>query len=231
MDSDPHVPLMARVCGRAMILSFLVILAASLFPISIRSSAWGNQVSNRILDAGMLPLLGVTFLRSACFLESASDGRRDPAAGRRLVRQRQSVRRLIQIGIGSLVLLAIWQVPLFISNLNQLDQQRFVESRQLSTRLAAVEQALRQAPDEVVDETWQQFVAAGLSSSKLVINDREQQRRTLLERIRLQWQQANQDLNRRGGQARFALVRNLARNLLLCGINIWAYRGLGTRLA
>lgn len=64
---DPHVPFMARVCGRSIILAFLIILVASLFPVNIRSSIWGSQISNRILDAGFLPLLGVTLLRTACF--------------------------------------------------------------------------------------------------------------------------------------------------------------------
>lgn len=228
---DPHVPFMARVCGRSIILAFLVILIASLFPISIRSSVWGNQVSNRILDAGVLPMLGVTLLRTACFLESGVDSRRDPVAAKRLLRQREAARRLIRLGMTSLLLLAIWQLPLFIDSLNLVDQQRTFESRQLSEKLTTAEQALRQAPHSMLDETWKQFVASGLSSSGKIIRDREQQRKALLERIRIQRQQANLGVSQRGTQARFALVRNLARNLLLCGVYITGYWGLGKRLA
>jgi hypothetical protein len=41
----------------------------------------------------------------------------------------------------SLILLAILQVPLFIGNLNQIDQQRTVESWQISAQLIAAGQA------------------------------------------------------------------------------------------
>lgn len=140
----------------------------------------GNQISNRILDAGVLPLLGVTLLRTACFLESGVDSRRDPVAAKRLLRQRESARRLIRIGIGSLLLLAIWQLPLFIGSLNLIDQQRMFESRQLSDKLTTAEQALRQASQAMVDETWKQFVVAGLSSSRQIIRDREHDARQCL---------------------------------------------------
>jgi hypothetical protein len=123
---DPHLPALARVCGRTMILAFLVVLAASLFPINLNSSSWGSQISSRILDAGVLPMIGVTLLCSACFLESGVDSRRHPNAAR-LLHHRESSRRLIQVGMASLIGLVIWQVPLFIGNLNQIDQQRIVE--------------------------------------------------------------------------------------------------------
>jgi hypothetical protein len=99
------------------------------------------------------------------------------------------------------------------------------ESRQLSDKLTTAEQALRQAPQAMVDETWKQFVVAGLSSSRQIIRDREQQRQAMLERIRIQRQQANLGVSQRGTQARFALVRNLARNLLLCCVYITGYWG------
>ena len=82
----------------------------------------------------------------------------------------------------------------------------------------------------MVDETWKQFVAAGLSSSRQIIRDQEQQRKAMLERIRIQRQQANLGVNQRSTQARFTLVRNLARNLLLCAVYITGYWGLGKRL-
>ena len=228
---DPHLPVMARVCGRTMILAFLVVLAASLFPINLNSSSWGSQISNRILDAGVLPMIGVTLLRSACFLESGVDLRRHPNAAKRLLRHRESSRRLIQVGRVSLILLAIWQVPLFIGNLNQIDQQRTVEIRQISAQLIAAEQALRQAPQEIINETWKRFTASGQVSSKQISIDREQPRKALLERIRVQQLNANLGVNQRGNQARFALFRNLGRNLLLCLIDVTGYWGLGQRLA
>jgi hypothetical protein len=138
---DPHLPALARVCGRTMILTFLVVPAASSFPINLNSSSWGSQISNRILDAGVLPMIGVTLLCSACFLESGVDSRRHPNAAKRLLRHRESSRWLIQVGMESLILLAILQVPLFIGNLNQIDQQRTVESWQISAQLIAAGQA------------------------------------------------------------------------------------------
>lgn len=228
---DPHLPVMARVCGRSMILAFLVVLAASFFPMNLNSSSWGSQISNRILDACVLPMIGVTLLRSACFLESGVDSRRHPNAAKRLLRLRESSRRLIQVGRASLILLAIWQVPLFVGNLNQIDQQRTVESKLISAKLSVLEQALRQAPQETVDETWKRFISSGQVSSKQISIDREQPRMALLERIRVQQQKANLGVSQRGNQARFALFLNLARNLLLCLIYVTGYWGLGQRLA
>jgi hypothetical protein len=57
------------------------------------------------------------------------------------------------------------------------------------------------------------------------------QREALLERIRAEQQKASAAVSQQGAQARFTLMRNLARNLLLCAIYITAYRGLGKGLA
>jgi hypothetical protein len=54
-----------------------------------------------------------------------------------------------------MVLLAIWQVILFSGNIDQIDQQRTVRSQQLTQRLSAAEQSLRQAPEAAVDQAWQ----------------------------------------------------------------------------
>jgi hypothetical protein len=43
--------------------------------------------------------------------------------------------------MASLIDLVLWQVSLFIGNLNQIDQQRTVESWQISAQLIAAGQA------------------------------------------------------------------------------------------
>jgi hypothetical protein len=73
--------------------------------------------------------------------------------------------------------------------------------------------------------------SAGFPALPEGINTQEEQREALLERIRAEQQQASLAVSQQGAQARFALMRNLARNLLLCGVYITAYRGLGKGLA
>jgi hypothetical protein len=225
-----QLPSIAKLCGRSLIFIFLVTLIAGFFPISIKSPIWGTQLSNRILDGGVLPLLGVALLRVSSSLQLDGDSRGEREASSRSTKRGGSVRRLTQIGVISMVLLAVWQVILFGGNIDQIDQQRTARSQQLTQRLSAAEQSLREAPQSAVDQAWQRLSSAGFSALPEGITSQEEQREALLERIRTEQQQANLAVSQQGAQARFALMRNLARNLLLCGVYITAYRGLGKGL-
>jgi hypothetical protein len=229
--ATPQLPSIAQLCGRSLIIIFLVTLIAGFFPITIKSPIWGSQLSNRILDGGVLPLLGVALLRVSSSLQFSGDSKGDREASIRLSKRRDSVLRLTQIGVISMVLLAIWQVILFGGNIDQIDQQRTARSQQLTQRLSAAEQSLREAPQSAVDQAWQRLSSAGFPALPEGINTQEEQREALLERIRSEQQQASLAVSQQGAQARFALMRNLARNLLLCGVYITAYRGLGKGLA
>lgn len=229
--ASPQLPSIAQLCGRSLIFVFLVTLIAGFFPINIQSPIWGSQLSNLILDGGVLPLLGVALLRVASSLQFAGDSKGDREASLRLSKRRQAVLRLSRIGVISMVLLAIWQVILFGGNIDQVDQQRTARSQQLSQRLTAAEQSLREAPQSAVDQAWQRLNAAGVAELPGASTNQKGQREALLERIRAEQQKASAAVSQQGAQARFTLMRNLARNLLLCAIYITAFRGLGKGLA
>lgn len=229
--TTPQIPAIAQLCGRSLIFIFLVTLIAGFFPVSIKSPIWGSQLSNLILDAGVLPLLGVALLRVGSSFQFSGDLKGDREASIKLSKRRNMVLRLTQMGAVSMILLAVWQIILFGGNINQVDQQRTARTQQLSQRLSAAEQSLRDAPQSAVDQAWQRLSSAGLSELPEGSNTQEGQREALLERIRLEQQKASVAVSQQGAQARFTLMRNLARNLLLCGIYITAYRGLGRGLA
>lgn len=229
--ATPQLPAIAQLCGKSLILVFLITLIAGFFPISINSPIWGSQLSNRILDGGVLPLLGVALLRVSSSLQLSGDIRGDRESSLRMSKRRNSVHKLSQIGVISMALLAIWQVVLFSGNIDQIDQQRTARSQQLTQRLNAAEQSLREAPQSALDQAWQRLSSEGFSALPEGVTSQEEQREVLLERIRAEQQKASVAVSQQGAQARFALMRNLARNLLLCAVFITAYRGLGRGLS
>ena len=64
---NPQVAMVARACGRTLILAFLVLVVAAALPFQPRSLPWATQVSSRIVDTASFPLLGVALLRLASF--------------------------------------------------------------------------------------------------------------------------------------------------------------------
>jgi hypothetical protein len=226
---NPKVPMLVRACGRTLLLAFVVVILASVLPIDVRSLPWGTQLSNRIVDAASLPLLGVALLRLAGFLQAEPDPRSERQEALTLARQKDLALKLCRAGVISLALLAVWQIPLLFGSIAQLDQQNQARSGQLNQRINQGEQTIRQAPAAVIQREWQRLTAAGAPGLSAEIRDPEQQRQLLLKALEKQQQQLGRTIGTREGQGRFLLVRNSLRVLALCGVYITGFLAIGTR--
>lgn len=226
---NPKVPLLVRACGRTLLLAFVVVILASALPIDVRSVPWGTQLSNRIVDAASLPLLGVALLRLANLLQAEPDPRSERQEALTLARQKDLAYKLCRAGVISLALLAVWQIPLLFSNIAQLDQRNQARSGQLSERINQGEQTIRQAPAALIQREWQRLRAAGAPGLSADIRDPEQQRQLLLKALEKQQQLLGRTIGNREDQGRFLLVRNSLRVIALCGIYSTGFLAIGTR--
>jgi hypothetical protein len=71
--------------------------------------------------------------------------------------------------------------------------------------------------------------AAGAPGLSQEIRDPEQQRLLLLEQLEQQQQQLGRTISNEDGQGRFALVRNILRNLALSAVYIGGFLAIGRR--
>jgi hypothetical protein len=226
---NPQVPLVVRACGRTLIIAFLVLVIVAVLPFQPRSLAWASQISSRIIDTASFALLGVALLRLASFLLPEPDPLSEPRQAMALARQRDGALRLCRLGAISLGLLAIWQIPLLLGSITSLEQQNLARSNQLKQQLSQGEQTIREAPPAVIQREWQRLSAAGAPGISQEIRDPEQQRQLLLEQLEQQQQQLGRTISNQDGQGRFALVRNILRNLALCAVYIGGFLAIGRR--
>jgi len=204
---NPQVPLVVRACGRTLIIAFLVLVIVAVLPFQPRSLAWASQISSRIIDTASFALLGVALLRLASFLLPEPDPLSEPRQAMALARQRDGALRLCRLGAISLSLLAIWQIPLLLGSITSLEQQNLARSNQLKQQLSQGEQTIREAPPAVIQREWQR----------------------LLEQLEQQQQQLGRTISNQDGQGRFALMRNILRNLALCAVYIGGFLAIGRR--
>ena len=227
---NPQVPLVVRACGRTLIFAFLVLVIAAVLPLQPRSLAWATQISSRIIDTASFALLGVALLRLASFLQPEPDPRNEPREAMALARQRDGALRLCRLGAICLGLLAILQIPLLLGSITSLDEQNLAQSNQLKQQLSQAEETIREAPPAVIQREWQRLGAARAPGLSQEIRDPEQQRQLLLEQLEQQQQQLSRTIGNQNGQGRFALVRNILRNLALCAVYIAGFQTMGRRL-
>ena len=194
---SPQLPMLARACGRTLMLAFLVLVAAAALPLQPRSLVWATQISSRIIDTASFPLLGVGLLRLASFLQPEPDPLSDPKEAMALARQRDGALRLCRLGVFSLFLLAAWQIPLLIGSFTSLDQQNVIRAGELNQRISQGEQSIRQAPPTQIQSEWQRLRAAGAPGITAEIRDPEQQRRILLAQLEREQQQLGRTLGSR----------------------------------
>ncbi len=209
---------LARVCGLTLLLVFAISVFFAVFPLNLRSPLWGSQLSSRIIDSASLALVGISLLGGADVIEQNSkDSARNPRRGRS-ARQFAFVMRLCRIGVISLALLAIWQLPLLLGNTIQINQSSLTQSGRISPALAKAEQFLRQASAAELDKPWQQFIASGAPGLKQPANGIEQKREVLLATIKSNQRQVERTLKSQVDQARLAVVRDSLRRIALCMI-------------
>ena len=236
---DPKVLMLARVCGRTLLLAFLVVILASVLPIELRSVAWGTQLTSRIVDAASFPLLGVALLRLATLLQEEPNPRNSKGEyeqsvlrkeAKALAKQKDVVLLLCRSSMVVLALVAVWQIPLLIGGISVLDQQNQARSGQLNQRISQGELTIRQAPAAAIQREWQRLSAAGAPGISSDIRDPEKQRELLLKQLERQQQQLGRTLGNQDGQGRLVLLRNSLRVLALCGIYIAAFQGISSGL-
>jgi hypothetical protein len=226
---DPKVAVVVRACGRTLLLAFAVVILAASLPIKPVSLAWGTQFSGRIVDAVSLPLLGVALLRLATLLQPDPDSHSERKEALALARQKDMALLLCRLGMISLCLLAVWQIPLMFGSIATLEQQNLMRSGQLKQRISQGEQTIRQAPTALIQREWQRLKAAGAPGISPDISDPEQQRQLLLEQLEQQQQQLGSTIGNRDVQGRFFVVRNTLRILALCGVYIAGFQAIGKR--
>lgn len=79
----------------------------------------------------------------------------------------------------------------------------------------------------IIDQVWQELMAAGAPGLGKPVSGTEQRRERLLEAIKTDQQQLVQGLREEGNRARFAILRERLRNLGLCLIYVLGFDRLG----
>ena len=228
---SPQLPMLARACGRTLLLAFLVLVVAAALPLQPRSLAWATQISSRIIDTASFPLLGVALLRFATFLEPSPDPLTERREALAWAQRRDLVIRLAWLGVVSLFLLAVWQIPLLLGSFTSLDQQNVARAGQLNQRISQGEQSIRQAPPAQIQSEWQRLQAAGAPGITAEIRDPERKRQILLAQLEQEQQQLGRTLGSQNDQSRFVAIRNSLRILALCAIYIAGFQAIARRRA
>jgi len=164
---NPRVPLLARACGRTLLLAFLVLVITAAVPFQPRSLTWASQLSGRIVDTASFPLLGVALLQLATLLQPEPDPLSEPREAMALSRQRNGALRLCRLGVISLGLLAVWQIPLLFGSFTTMDQQGVARSSELNQRIGQGEQTIRKAPPAEIQREWQRLRAGRLTEAEV----------------------------------------------------------------
>jgi hypothetical protein len=161
------VPLLARACGRTLLLAFLVLVITAAVPFQPRSLTWASQLSGRIVDTASFPLLGVALLQLATLLQPEPDPLSEPTEAMALALERDGALRLCRLGVISLGLLAVWQIPLLFGSFTTMDQQGVARSSELNQRIGQGEQTIRKAPPAEIQREWQRLRAGRLTEAEV----------------------------------------------------------------
>lgn len=208
--------MLARACGRILLLVFLVNVVLILFPLNLSSPEWGIQLSSRIVDTSSLPLVGVAMLCAAAFSQPMPDPETAPLAAMTLDSRRAFMLQCCLLGAIGLLLLAVWQLPLLLGSTGLINQRSLGQASGVSPLLREAEQSIRQASAIDLEQRWQQFIAAGAPGLTQPVRSTEQKRQALLAGLRLEQQQVERSISAQGMQARFAIVRETLRRIALC---------------
>lgn len=210
--------------GWALFVVFLTTVIASSLPLQVVNPGWGSKLSRLIVDASSLPLVGMCLIRYSIYLQGLSP----KAQADRLQRAKLRISRLAGAGTISLVLLAAWQVALFVMILPGVEQQFSSARGRLMQRSDAIEQALSEALPDQIQQGWEQLRRVSPQSppltAPLVDLSIEDQREALLSRAKAESKDAVTSLKQQADAARFQLGRDLLRVLLVALIYAWAFR-------
>lgn len=233
----------ARITGRALFFAFLATIATALFPLELRSPEWGRRLSTLIVDASSLPLVGLALLRYIAYTEKTSGlgpgssdqggppSSVDPPKGGSKARLNPfkfqfSIGKAAYAGFIGLVLLAIWQVMLWVTALDGIDSQGMQATVRIQRQTQALQERFQRAADAEVGQAWLNLDTSKAPALGEPVPRPEAMRKDLLARIkteeRLGLKNADQSVNRE----KFALTRDCFRIILLALIYAWAFYGI-----
>ncbi len=228
--ASQRLSVLAVASGRTLVIAFVVYVGFGLVPLSLGSSGWGSQLSSRIVDSASLVLVGVALLCGAVMLQATPEATTDRWKAKRLANQSKLMLQLCRLGFISLVLLALWQVPLLKATTSLINEGTLNQAGQLSPVLQQAEQVIRTATPAEVEERWQQYTAARSPALQQPVSGIEQKRKALLSLLQQQQQLANQNVNAQGRRARLVNLRESLRIMAMALVYALGFGALGRSL-
>ncbi len=233
----------ARITGRALFFAFVATIVAALFPLELGSPEWGRRLSTLIVDASSLPLVGLALLRYISSLEKTSGlgpasfdqgghplSGDHPKGGRKArlnpFKFQFSIGKVAYAGFVGLVLLAIWQVILWVTSLDGIDSQGLQATVRIQRQTQALEERFNRAADAEIEQAW-----SNLETSKAPLLGEpspspEVKRKDVLARIKTEERLALKNADEMGNKQQFALTRDSLRIILMAIIYAWAFYGI-----
>lgn len=245
LTSISNIKLIRR-CGRVLIGVFVIFVIANMFPLSLRSSGWGFGLSNNIVDSASLALVGLGLLRYSVWLDlqairaldsnpqislSPSETQNKSDKSKKIeianhVKTESKIRRLALVGAIGLVLLATWQMPLFLMGIDMITDQNVSVSSRTDGQVKEVEQRIQGAPDQVIDAEWKKFQATLAPTFSTADLDTASKRKQLLKALKTKSQQEQLGIEQQVSGARWNLTRNALRVFLIAITYAWGFYGI-----
>jgi hypothetical protein len=234
-----------RAC-RVMMLVFWLFVLGSFFPAQVRSPEWGFQLSNTILNVGLLPWLVLVLRRLGLLVEQSEQlegmvdcpsyleapsyvdaPSLDDAPSLLPVEQAEEeeeasvirggdIRSLSRAGFWLLILLAAWQVVLFGISLRELDARQAAQVNQIDQQFNQLEQRIRRLPESNQQAALQQL---GLDLPDFDPGDP-------LASVKKSRSEVQLEALKKFNDFRFLLARESVRNFLLAAVYSAGYYGL-----
>ena len=235
-----------RRCGRVLIGVFVLFVATNIFPLNLKSPDWGFGLSNNIVDSAALALVGIGLLRYSAWLdlqaikESGSNSQitvntsenqkrldnSEKIAIANQIKTEYKIRRLALVGAISLVLLAAWQIPLFLMGINLITDQNVSVSNRSVSQYNDVEQRIQSAPNQMIDAEWKKFQATLAPTLSTADLDTAAKRKQILKALKTQSQQSRLGIEQQVSGARWNLMRNAMRAFLIAITYAWGFYGI-----
>jgi len=233
----------ARITGRALLYAFIATIAAALFPLELGSPDWGRRLSTLIVDASSLPLVGLALLRylahsektSGLWPASSDPGGRsqsgDPPIGGIKARPNPfkfqfSIGKAAYAGFVGLVLLAIWQVLLWVTALDGVDSQALQATVRVQGQSKAMDERLARASDAEIEQAWLNLQSGKAPALGDPIPSPAAKRKQLVSNLKSEERLAFKNADDTANRQKFALTRDTLRIILLALIYAWAFYGI-----
>ena len=234
----------ARITGRALLWAFIATIAAALFPLELGSPEWGRRLSTLIVDASSLPLVGLALLRYLAYLEKSSglvgtascDQGGDsqsgdhPSGGMKArlnpFQFQFSIGKAAYAGFVGLVLLAIWQMLLWVTALDGIDSQGLQATVRIQGQSKVMAERLARASEAEIEQAWLNLQTTKAPSLGDPISGPEAKRKQVMSSLKSEERLAFKNADDTANRQKFALTRDTLRIILLALIYAWAFYGI-----